>query len=89
LDETPAHSTIWEWLTWCSFKYKQRRKRFFVDTHASLLNCKYHKEQTSPYLKRERLKHRWYQMELKDFEKYVKEGLLIPEKGYRYKVKEG
>ena len=28
-------------------------------------------------------------MELKDFEVYVNEGLLIPEKGYRYKSQEG
>jgi hypothetical protein len=57
LDETPSHSTIWEWLTRCGFKYKQQKKRFFVDTHESLPNCKYWKEQTVRYLKRERLKH--------------------------------
>ncbi len=41
------------------------------------------------YLKRERLMHRRYQMELKNFLKYVDEGLLVPEKGYRYKSQEG
>jgi hypothetical protein len=70
-------------------KVQATKEKLFVDTHESLPNHKYLKEQTSFYLKRERLKHRWYQMELKDFEVYVNEGCLIPEKGFRNKSQEG
>ncbi len=63
------------------------KKRFFVDAQESSPNRKYHKEQTAHYLKRERLKHQWYQMDLKDFEVYVNEGLHLPEK--KSKVKKG
>jgi hypothetical protein len=89
MSETPSRSTIWEWMTHCGFSYKPRTKRFFVDTHESIPNRKYHKEQTARYLKRERLMHRWYQFTLEEAKNYEMEGLLIPGRGYRYKNEEG
>jgi hypothetical protein len=51
ISEDPSRSTIWEWMTCCSLKYKKRTKQFFVDTHESLPNQKYRKEKTARYLK--------------------------------------
>ncbi len=89
ISEDPSRSTIWEWMTRCGLKYKKRTKSFFVDTHESLPNRKYRKEQTARYLKRERLMHRWYQMGLKEALEFEKKELLLPGKGYRYENEDG
>jgi hypothetical protein len=57
ISETPSNSTVWDWLTRCGFKYQNRTKRFFVDSHESPTNRRYRKEQTARYLKREHLMH--------------------------------
>jgi hypothetical protein len=89
MSETPSRSTVWEWLKHCGFRYKPRTKRFFVDTHESLPNQKYRKDQMARYLKRERLMNRWYQLSLEEALAFEKEGLLLPGKGFRYKNEQG
>ncbi len=56
-----------------------------MDTHKSIPNRKYQKEQTARYLKRDRLMHRWYQSTLSQADEYEKNRLLIPGRGYRYR----
>ena len=89
LIDTPARSTIWEWLVRCGFTYTKRKKRYFVDTHESAANRKYRKEQTARYLRRERRMHRWYQLPLNEVNTLISEGLLVPGKGYNYETING
>ena len=89
LIDTPARSTIWEWLVCCGFTYTKRKKRYFVDTHESAANRKYRKEQTARYLRRERRMHRWYQLPLNEVNTLISEGLLVPGKGYNYETING
>ncbi len=89
LSDTPAWSTIWEWLVRCGFTYTKRKKRYFVDTHESAANRKYRKEQTSRYLWRERWMYRWYQLPLHEVTALTSEGFLVPCKGYNYETING
>jgi len=89
LIDTPARSTIWEWLVRYGFTYTKRKKRYFVDTHESAANRKYRKEQTARYLRRERRMHRWYQLPLNEVNTLISEGLLVPGKGYNYETING
>ena len=78
--------TVQCWMNKLGFKFKPRRKSYYVDTHESKENVEYRSKYIDTYFEYELLAHRWYSIEEDQRDKMIAAGEISSELGYKYEL---
>ena len=76
--------TIQNWMAKLGFRYEQRKKTYYVDSHETESNVKYRSQFINRYFEYELLAHRWYSVTVEKRDELVKDGQISNNIGYQY-----
>ena len=81
--------TVYNWMTkHLGFKYKQRRKCYYVDNHEKTENIKYRREFIDRYFAYKIRCHRWIHISAQERESMIFKGELDINSGYKYQAED-
>jgi hypothetical protein len=79
-------STIKVWMRQLGFKYEERKKTYYVDTHEKIENVQYRANFITRYFLYELCAHRWIQMTKEESDRCKKDGIKFRTHGHEYNI---
>ena len=77
-------NTVYRWLELLGFRYKPRKKSYYVDSHESEENVNYRNSFVSRNFQYELRCHRWIVLSKRERDELVVKGDILEELGYRF-----